>query len=1557
MNSQTDANGFPIVGATPTASSGVDQNGFQIVGGGSSPSPRPFSSSSPAFDENGFAVVGSPDSSSPENGQPESHLYEDPNQPWYKRAWDFANTPLTESLFGLPENRQGAGGFERGLEHIASGLTSPLSLALTAATFGGGGLLESAGVTALKETGEFAAEEIPQIVKASQAALQAQKDLKPIEPVITDALKAKGGDELVKLVNDAKLKLGPIDLSNKFGEEAVQKQLTASGFSEDQIKQLSDASQTIRKATQDFSPVEDAVKQAGVDPTLWKRAQAALYNNGMTEQDLLGGDAIDRGAFQIIRKAVPDLPIATSLRAAKTAKTLLTTGFTLQQLQVASQMSPRFLDALKEGDYDAAKEYGTEMFVGAGLGILGTSHALNSAGELFKPILENTKFRPNDEWLAIDRANKEREASQVVAEQHGISIDKLGRQLLGHESPRPILGDTPEVANQKKLELASVLHHVVTGGDKGKAAEWFNALSEAAGRDERLPLSPIVFHGTPISFEGPPRTDGLGAHFTPDRSLAERFSAGSSGRELGNVIEARLGINNPLRIEDHGFPHSSAMSTIPDLVKQGVIPQELMGTEDELAKRLNDRQTEIYGGPEGLQGLSKQEIKDKLFSSFQQAQNEELEKVKSYLQSKGYDGLVYKNNLEGSGEDTYVAFNQSQIRPLNGQLDEQIKSNVFKNHSKDYQNLVLNSLRRVANGELSDKELAASKYLGEQQAKNFEIGSANDLLYSHIEDYMTRVYQDTNPQGNVILSDAKQGKLSTNVSMARQRVYDSNLTALLKSPKEMFLDPVQITAQGRTSLIKAAANRQLIDTLRDKFPRGSDGRPAVVLSGQGQMVSGQNGEDPRMYFDPNRVRRINIADPVVDQLTKSGDLQRFLDDGTIRDITPYVNPGNIGTAIDRLEDQAGRTNAKYDEVGNNKLRTQIMYLKSMLGNKDFSGLKDFNDGLKKLYAWDPQDYISLDNNAMKGWNFVTNSADGAPVFVRSDVRVHPEFAEYLQNRLGLEKSAIASNPIGKALLGAGTKLKQTLLSLSPFHLAQEALRGIMTGINPFHITGPDVLNGQKIDPSDPYSPTILRKAVEHGATLGTDYKALQEHSEGVSAGGGIIKSVPLIGKTLSNALDWYQDFLFKRYIPALKSRAIELLYRQYESAHPDWSVDRVAKAAGTHANETFGGINWRAMGRAATSQDWGRLLLLAPDWLESEMRSGARLFNKDEGGIGRAQVAKMALGLWGVSRVLNLVTTGNPHYEAPFGLAVKNKEGKETVFGIRTLPTDLLSAASDPVRFIKGRLSPTFRGLDELSEGRDQYGRKLAPEDLWADVFRNMAPIPVQSAGQAMSGSGPEVGNIGQTWKSVGGTAQTYSTPAQKFAADLASSHSEDGPLDPVAQARHRQVLRIEDQVRAGELSWPDLYKLTYQTDQLRESELKKIQDNVKSTQGKTPDIALLYSRASRLPATQYLQMLDLANPSEKAALIPLTIKTQKRYLTKAKKEETPEERSKDPVFQKFIRMIPGSAPGPQSYIPPAVQREAAYLYTATHAQTGHRVGSNDGQNWYDNQTGAPVNG
>lgn len=77
--------------------------------------------------------------------------------------------------------------------------------------------------------------------------------------------------------------------------------------------------------------------------------------------------------------------------------------------------------------------------------------------------------------------------------------------------------------------------------------------------------------------------------------------------------------------------------------------------------------------------------------------------------------------------------------PDNGQLQHQIDTNVFKNQPKEYQDLAMESLRRVAMGELSDRELAAYKKIREEDGRNYEIGSSNDLIHSFLENHLHRI--------------------------------------------------------------------------------------------------------------------------------------------------------------------------------------------------------------------------------------------------------------------------------------------------------------------------------------------------------------------------------------------------------------------------------------------------------------------------------------------------------------------------------------------------------------------------------------------------------------------------------------------------------------------------------------------------------------------------------------------------------------------------------------------------------------------------------------------------
>src|SRR5258708_24544396 len=262
--------------------------------------------------------------------------------------------------------------------------------------------------------------------------------------------------------------------------------------------------------------------------------------------------------------------------------------------------------------------------------------------------------------------------------------------------------------------------------------------------------------------------------------------------------------------------------------------------------------------------------------------------------------------------------------------------------------------------------------------------------------------------------------------------------------------------------------------------------------------------------------------------------------------------------------------------------------------------------------------------------------------------------------------------------------------------------------------------------------------------------------------------------------NWMQTFLFDKYIPGLKVRAGKALYDRYLSAATDadgnfkagWNAERVARTAAADTNERFGGINYKQLGRSAGAQDAMRLAALAPDWLESEMRFAKRAVTGGvEGTIARRDMARMAAGLWVAARVLNYLTTGQPHNEAPFGVALQDKEGHEKVYSIRTMPTDVLHMMHDPWGFLLGRVSPLGKMGVEVVTGRDRFGRRLTPFQQIVDVTRGTLPIPAQLIGQAATGQLPSgMTNLYQAVKAAGFTAVAYKT---------------EGPKTPIKAARN----------------------------------------------------------------------------------------------------------------------------------------------------------------------------
>lgn len=1389
--------GAPVSTPAPSSSS----NPIDSALSGHTPSANPIDN---ALGGGGASTGGGEPDQDTTVGQRFKQAWNDPSKGVLGHIWGVLNTPTVDVDSALGRSGQ-AGGIEKGANDLVSGLTSPLSIALTVGTFGLGGLIEAGGAAALKAVG-MAAGDISEVTKGAQ--------------VVQDAVKA-----------------------GKTFQEGMQA-AEAAGVNP----------QTLTKGLQ-------TLKDASLDPS-------SLLSKGLARNT---GTAI-ASKFGLSAKAADTVGQGLQF--------LTAAGMTLQQAQQAAELSPRVLDALKDGDYSTAERLGIDALGSAAIGGLAAHEVASESGGLMSDVAAKVglKVKPSAENLEISKNFGQYDKNVTTA---GRTADLWAQDL---RKAYPKMDPT---------QLERVRYFVEAGMDPDVLAQRHNALAEAAGRDVRVPENGIrAYHGTPANFQGVPRTDGLGAHFTPSREVAEAFREGS---EAGRVIEANLSIRNPLRVEDHQGSHTDAGSTIESFVKQGVLPKETFNQEA-VTDRVMNRHAELLEASGEKGNALTDEWRKANSEAWTKANNEELERAKQYIKSQGYDGLVYKNRGKGEGGgDSYVTFDPAQIRPAqqgpisSGFTPDRLREVIEqKNLAARYKpEEVSNLLSAYDPTKLTDADKELAGKIRDQFNDTLQYAQQNDALGEGVKNYATSIWkkgEENNPATNLLTHDASTGAFSTNTSQARARIFDNAFEGQLFGKKLEETDPITLAAHNASTFARVVEARKAVERLADNGTRASDGRPMVTLSGEGHPA-----DDNSVFVNPRGSRSVKVPNKIVQGLKDSGDLDRLVKEGKIHNLTRTITPDNLPQAIDRLEHSMIAAQPKFDAEGNSIMLKSIQTLKDVRDGKlPRSALDAINAQRPDVYGWDDHDYSVVDHPAMKAWNHVAQSPSGDNVIMKADMKVHPEAKEYLERRLGVDSQGIGDSAIGKGLAKVNKETKGLTLSLSPFHIGQIGLRGVMSGVSPFRIERWDLAN-------DP----VLAKGVEHGLTLGKSYQNRSAFSDGTLEGhSAILDRIPGL-RTIQNGMN---SFLFDKYIPAVKAATYKELVQRYQEAYPQWTPEKAAEVAADDTNSRYGGLNYKKLGRSAATQNFFKMSALAPDWLESEIRSIARPFGT-EGKIARQDLARITAYIWLSARVLNVVTNGQPHLEAPFGVAVPLKNGKQSVISVRSLPSDLLHAVSDPYGFIRGRVSPIGRAASEMYSGTDSFGRKLSHGDLAADMFRNTLPIPTQSIGKSLSGMTPETGNVGQVIGALGGTDTIYRTEAQKLAAKLASDRSESGPVDQAQLARHTQLMSIEDQLRTGQITHQQVQDM-YIDGHITQAEKGKIDKNFTQTRGLPADQAQLLIRASRLAAPDLLKLWDAATPTEKVVLSKTMSTAKNKYINKAVKDMTPEQRQNDPTIKRLRTMF-----------------------------------------------------
>ena len=417
---------------------------------------------------------------------------------------------------------------------------------------------------------------------------------------------------------------------------------------------------------------------------------------------------------------------------------------------------------------------------------------------------------------------------------------------------------------------------------------------------------------------------------------------------------------------------------------------------------------------------------------------------------------------------------------------------------------------------------------------------------------------------------------------------------------------------------------------------------------------------------------------------------------------------------------------------------------------DFTDQGDYEEAMTNYEGPDRDIDVTLEEGetpifkkaGSKDW-FVT---DDGTLFIRRDIYAPKEVGQYLNRAFG--ESALRKFKPLKAVLRLNNTLKMVILSVSLYH-HQALLRSFwlasggkeMQELTPLG-TVPAFAAGLRA--LDQMSPEVLF-LVKNGLTLDVLVDWSEYRYQEQTRIGKAIDKIPVIGRikqTLQGLHQGWMTILFGKFGAGLKVKAAINELKSEIAHYPDEDPNVVARRVAALANDDFGGLHLERMGRSKTMQDILRILLLAPDWTESNVRTAMKAVGLDYSKIGpvtaeeielyqkfwmRAIVrgaATVAAGsfllaggdldeMWkrrkeawevGPAKLKWLDLDITPIYEA---LGAEMERGEKRYFNVVGHFKDPLKWAVDPMRALKYKASVGASTLATATSGTDWASRRF----------------------------------------------------------------------------------------------------------------------------------------------------------------------------------------------------------------------------------------------------------
>ena len=383
---------------------------------------------------------------------------------------------------------------------------------------------------------------------------------------------------------------------------------------------------------------------------------------------------------------------------------------------------------------------------------------------------------------------------------------------------------------------------------------------------------------------------------------------------------------------------------------------------------------------------------------------------------------------------------------------------------------------------------------------------------------------------------------------------------------------------------------------------------------------------------------------------------------------------------------------------------------------------------------DTSDYKMMsDQPALSNWTWASKDTAGRPVFIKSDLALHPDAYRRINAMIG--QSALrqwyhdpvtGTAQIPRAILrgldtAQGAMKREMFGLLAPFHQVQEGTHGVGHMVNPFsHIPKVDLRDPAQLD------------AANHGLMLLPDRASARVYLEGVGAKSSLlsqgIRKLGRPGEAISDVIDGYQDYLFHQYIPGLKFKTYQAILgrnmKRYagELKSGEMTPADVKITSAEQSNAAYGHLNYALLDTNPTMQHLKQMALLAPDFLEARARFAGQAVKGLSSPVGAEQlkaIAILAAAQAGSAYILSNVTGGqyDPHH--PFEVVHNGRR-----YAMRSVPEDIFSFLKDRRQFIYGRVNPLLvKGGVQLGTGLNYRGEKVSPLDTFTELLAGYIPI------------------------------------------------------------------------------------------------------------------------------------------------------------------------------------------------------------------------------------------